>query len=214
MKMNITKSLFIPALIVLSVLTVGAQTKSKYSYQKQKQLIPIELGKVYLGMPFDQFAKQIDLSKAEVSNRFGWLEGEMPLAKGNVESITFKVHGLEESDYATLIKKVTRGKKTERNEDYEVEVQMLDMSKIPAKGVVYEIGLTYKKGFDLKSHAKKIYGAPKDVRKATDDHHIYDIQWTRKTTDGLTWLIRYYESSNSIMLAGIIDKTEWDPTAE
>lgn len=196
---------------IFSVMAAGAQTKNKYSYLKQKQFIPVELGKVYLGMPFDQFAKQIDLKQAEVDNRYGPLEVTLPYAKGNVESIRFKVHGLDEDDYAKIIKKVTTGKKTERNEDYEVEMRMLDTAKIPAKGIVYEISLHYKKGFNLKSQAAKMFGATKDVYKKGDPSHIYDMQWTKKTTDGLTWLIRYYEETNAIMLAGIIDKTEWDP---
>lgn len=209
--MNIRKSFLITALIVLSALTVNAQTKNKYSYAKQKQLIPVELGKVYLGMPFDHFAKQIDVSKAEVSNRFGWLEATMLFAKGNVESIGFKVHGLEESDYASLFKKVTTGRKTETGDNYEIEIQVLDTTKIPAnKGIVYELSLAYKKEFDLKKHVVKVFGTPKDVHKKGQGY-ISDMQWTKKTTDGLTWLIRYYESSNSIMLAGIIDDTEWDP---
>jgi hypothetical protein len=164
-------------------------------------------------MPFADFAKKIDLKQAEVDNRFGWLEATLPYAKGNVESITFKVYGLEEDDYTKFIKKVTTGKTTDRGENYEVELQMFDPAKIPAKGVVYEISLRYKKGFDLKSKAVKMFGATKDVYKKSDDFHIYDMQWTKKTTDGLVWLVRYYEETNALMLAGRIDKTEWDPTS-
>ena len=205
-------------LIVISILVVltsvsFAQTKNKYNYLSQKRFIPTELGKIYLGMPFAAFARQIDLKQAEVNNRFEWLECTLPYAKGNVESITFKVHGLTEEDNAKFIYKATTGKKTDRNEDYEVEMQMIDPAKIPAKGVVYEISLRYKKGFNLKAQAVKMFGATKDGYKKGDQFHIYDMQWTKKTTDGLTWLIRYYEETNSIMLAGVIAKTEWDPTA-
>lgn len=208
------KNKIVLLLIVLLLASVSlAQTKNKYSYLKQKQFIPAELGQVYLGMPFADFAKKIDLKQAEVDNRFGWLEATLPYAKGNVESITFKVYGLEEDDYAKFIKKVTTGKKTERGENYEVELQMLDTAKIPAKGVVYEISLRYKKSFNLKAQAVKMFGATKDVYKKGDDFHIYDMQWTKKTTDGLVWLVRYYEETNALMLAGRIDKTEWDPTS-
>jgi hypothetical protein len=195
-------------------MAANAQVKPAYNYARQKQFIPVELGKVYLGMPFADFAKQIDLRNAEVDNRYGWLEATLPYAKGNVESIRFKVHGLEDEDYVMLFKKVTTGKKTESGEDYEVELQMLDVAKIPAKkGIVYEIGLTYKKGFDLKKQAVKMFGATKDVYKSGDPSHIFDMQWTRKTSDGLTWLIRYYEETNSLMLAGVINQTEWDPSS-
>lgn len=211
MKSKIT---FLILLLMSSVIIAGAQIKNKYSYLKQKQFIPVELGKVYLGMPFAAFARQIDLKQAEVNNRFGWLECTLPYAKGNVESITFKVYGLTEEDNAKFIYKATTGKKTDRNEDYEVEMQMIDPAKIPAKGVVYEISLRYKKGFDLKAQATKMFGATKDVYKQGDQFHLYDLQWTKKTTDGLTWLIRYYEETNALMLVGVIDKTEWDPAAE
>ncbi len=208
------KTFILILFLLLAAAASPAQTKNKYSYLKQKQFIPVELGKVYLGMPFADFARQINLKNAEAGNRFQWLEGTLPFAKGNVESISFKVYGLSEEDNAKFIYKATTGKKTERNEDYEVEVQMIDPAKIPNKGIVYEISLHYKKGFDLKAQAIKMFGASKDFYKAGDQFHIYDMQWTKKTTDGLTWLIRYYEETNSIMLAGVIAKTEWDPTAE
>jgi len=208
-----SKIIFLVLLAAFCVTITSAQTKNKYSYLKQKQFIPAELGKVYLGMPFAEFAKQIDLKQAEVDNRYGWLEATLPFVKGNVESITFKVYGLDEEDYAKFIYKATTGKKTERNEDYEVETQMLDPAKIPAKGIVYEISLRYKKGFDLKSQAIKMFGATKDVYKKSDQNYFYDMQWIKKTTDGLVWLVRYYKETNALMLAGRIDKTEWDPGA-
>src|ERR1044072_7737749 len=208
------KTFILILFLLLAAYALPVQTKNKYSYLKQKQFIPVELGKVYLGMPFADFARQINLKNAEVDDRFEWLEAALPFAKGSVESINFKVHGLTEEDNAKFIYKATTGKKTERNEDYEVEVQMIDPAKIPAKGIVYEISLHYKKGFDLKAQAIKMFGVSKDVYKPGDQFHIYDMQWTKKTTDGLTWLIRYYEETNALMLAGRIDKTEWDPMAE
>ena len=200
-------------LILFLAVIATAQTKNKYSYLSQKQFIPVELGKVYLGMSFADFAKQISLKNAVIDNRYGWLEAKLPYAKGNVESVIFKVYGLEEEDYTKLIHKVTRPGKTENGDEYEEEVQMIDPAKIPVKGIVYEVSLHYKKGFDLKSQAMKMFGAAGDVYKKGDPSHIFDIQWTKKTTDGLTWLIRYYKETNSIMLAGVIDKTEWDPAA-
>jgi len=202
-------------LFILMAFSANAQTKTKYNYLSQKRFIPAELGKVYLGMPFADFAKQIGLKECDIDNRFEWLECKEPFAKGNIESIVFKVHGLSEDEIAKMIHKVTRPGKTENGDEYEEEVQMLDAAKIPAKnnGIVYEISLRYKKGFDLKAQAMKMFGPSKDVYKPGDQFHIYDMQWTKKTEDGLTWLIRYYEGTKAIMLAGVIDKTEWDPAA-
>lgn len=198
-------------LLFLLAAVAGAQVKNKYNYLSQKKFIPAELGKVYLGMPLADFAKQINLKAAEVSeNRFEWLEVSLPLAKGNVERIDFKVHGLEAADYAKLLYKETVTKKGDFG-DYKLEVQKIDTSKIPAKGLVYEISLHYKKDFDLKKHVVKMFGATKDVYKKGDQYHLYDMQWTKKTADGLVWLVRYYEETKALMLAGRIAKTEWDP---
>jgi hypothetical protein len=211
------KLIFLALLAASAILNADAQSKAKYSYLSQKQNIPIELGKVYLGMPFAAFAKQINLKDARVNNRFEWLECTPPFVKGNVVGISFKVSGLSEDAAAKMIHKVTRPGNTENGDEYEEEVQMIDPAKISAKtnGIVYEISVRYKKGFDLKAQALKMFGPAKekDIYKKGDEFHIFDIQWTKKTSDGLTTLIRYYQETNSIMLAGIIDKTEWDPNA-
>jgi hypothetical protein len=208
-----SKSIFLLALLAFSFTAVTAQ--ARYNYASQKQFIPVELGKVYLGMPFADFARQIGLKECDIDNRFEWLECKEPFAKGGIESIVFKVHGLGEDEIAAMIRKVTRPGKVENGDEYEEEVQMLDAAKIPAKnkGIVYQINLQYKKGFALKTQALKMFGPARDVYKPGDQFHIYDMQWTKKTSDGLTLLIRYYEETNALMLAGIIDKTEWDPAA-
>ena len=209
------KLFFLALLAVSAILNADAQSKTKYSYLSQKQNIPVELGKVYLGMPFASFARQVNLKDARVDNRFEWLECTLPFVKGNVVGISFKVSGLAEDDTAKMIHKVTRPGNTENGDEYEEEVQMIDPAKIPPKtgGIVYEISVRYKKGFDLKGQALKMFGAAKekDIYKKGDEFHIFDIQWTKKTSDGLTTLIRYYRETNSIKLAGIIEKTEWDP---
>ncbi len=198
-------------LLFLLASVAGAQVKNKYNYLSQKRFIPAELGKVYLGMPLKDFAKQINLKEAEMAeNRFEWLEVSLPFAKGNVERINFKIHALEAADYAKMLYKETVTKKGDFG-DYKLEVQKIDTAKIPAKGIVYEIGLHYKKGFDLKKQVIKMFGATKDVYKKGDQYHIYDMQWTKRTADGLVWLVRYYEETNALMLAGRIAKTEWDP---
>src|ERR1700733_8874886 len=162
----IPKTLLLSFMLSSLVISGLAQTKNKYSYLSQKKFIPAELGKVYLGMPFANFAKQINLKDAVVDNRYGWLEAKLPYAKGNVETVIFKVYGLDDEEYAKFIHKVTRPGNMPNGDEYEEEVQMIDPVKIPVgKGIVYEISLHYKKGFDLKSQAAKMFGVSKDVYK-------------------------------------------------
>ena len=54
------KFVFTLFILALSFSFAAAQAKTKFNYAAQKKLIPAELGKVYLGMPFDEFAKQFD----------------------------------------------------------------------------------------------------------------------------------------------------------
>lgn len=193
----------------LSVSSVNAQTKAKFNYAAQKKFIPTELGRAYLGMSFKDFAKTINLQGAEADGRFQWLELEIPFDKGNAESLAVKIHGLSEEEKEILIQK--RNVKRKNGTDiWEEEIKWIDVSKIPAKGFIYEIKVRFKNGFDLKSYALKMFGATKEVYKKGDEYHIYDMQWTKKTTDGLDWLVRYHEASNTLQLCGRIKETEWD----
>ncbi len=207
-------------LSVTLFLTVGAclavaQKPAKFNYAAQKTLIPAELGRIYLGMPFDRFAKAVDLSKAEVGDtRFDWLELTIPVAKGNIESVTVRIHGLRQEDKAKILKHESVTKKDDQGYSYETETDRLMTDKIPSKGFVYAMYVGFKKDFDLKSYVIKKYGKG-EVRKPDDPYHIYDIQWTKKTSDGLVWLIRcFFEGdSKSLQLLGRIDGTEWDPNS-
>ncbi len=200
--------------ITLSIFAVNlnAQTKSKYSYAAQKNLIPAELGKVYLGMPFNEFAKQFDMKNAEVGDtRFDWLEVKIPVAKGNVTNLTVKVHGLESDEKEAILTEETITKKDEFGEEYEETINRLNLDKLTSKGIVYAMYIDFKKEFDLKSYVIKTYGKKGEVRKADDEYHFFDIQWTNKTSDGLDWLIRSFHEgdSRSLQLLGRIDNTEW-----
>jgi hypothetical protein len=186
--------------------------KNKFSYAAQKNFIPAELGRVFLGMPLRDFAKNFDLQKSEADNRFGWLEVMVPFSKGDAEEVFFKVHGLTPEETAALIR-LDKIKEKDEGGEFEREIRRLDATRIPAGGFVYEISVRYRKGFDLKSRALKMFGTTKDVYKKGDEYHIYDMQWVKKTADGLVWLIRYHEASNTLQLAGRIDGTEWDPNA-
>lgn len=205
---------FVLLFVLIWASAVEAQTKTRFSYAAQKKFIPAELGQVYLGMPFKTFARNFDFKLSEADDRFSWLSVSTPFKKGNVEEVFFKVHGLtQEEQSATIRVDKIKVKIEDSNIEYDREIKRLDAAKIPAKGIVYEINIRYRKGFDLKSLAVKMFGATKDVYKKGDDYHIYDMQWFKKTADGLVWLIRYHEAANVLQLSGRIKGTEWDPEA-
>lgn len=203
------------SLLILALMTISmanAQTKAKYNYAAQKKLIPAELGKVYLGMPLNEFAKQFDLSKADVGDtRFDWFVLTIPFQKGNVNELTVKIHGLTQDDKKALLKRETVLRKDVEGNEYEEETDRLILDKISEKGFVYAMYINFKKDFDLKTYVVKTYGKGGEVRKPDDEYHIFDIQWTKKTGDGLDWLIRSFHESDdkTLQLLGRIDGTEW-----
>lgn len=208
------KFLFTLTLLFLCSAVADAQTKSKFNYAAQKKFIPLELGKIYLGMPFDEFAKQIDLKKAEAGDTsYDWLSLDIPFEKGNIAGITVKIHGLTQDEKMQILFQETVKKKDNFGEDYDAQIERVKTDKIPAKGVVYAMYIFYKKDFDLKNHVVKIFGQPKaeDIYKKGDEYHFYDMQWTKKTSDGLVWLVRSFHDGNakSLQLLGRIDGTEW-----
>ncbi len=208
------KFLFTLTLLFLCSAVADAQTKSKFNYAAQKKFIPLELGKIYLGMPFDEFAEQIDLKKAEAGDTsYDWLSLDIPFEKGNIAGITVKIHGLTQDEKMQILFQETVKKKDNFGEDYDAQIERVKTDKIPAKGVVYAMYIFYKKDFDLKNHVVKTFGQPKaeDIYKKGDEYHFYDMQWTKKTSDGLVWLVRSFHDGNakSLQLLGRIDGTEW-----
>lgn len=207
------KSVLILAFLLLSFSVVNAQTKTKFNYQAQKSLIPAELGKVYLGMPLIDFAKAFDLRKAEVGDtRFEWLELRISIGKGNVETLTVRIHGLTADDKSNLLKRESLRKADQSGFEYDHEFDRLLVDKIPTNGFVYAMYIEFKADFDLKSYVIKTFGRDGEVRKADDEYHFFDIQWTKKTPDGLIWLIRSFHEGDSrnLQLFGRIDGTEWE----
>ncbi len=206
MKKNIVLALLFTALMGIDCV---AQSRPKFNYAAQKKLIPVDLGQIYLGMSFRDFAKMIDLKEAVASSRFGPLELNIPYSKGNIKNLTVRIHGLDEEETAAVTRKVIVVDKYEHG-NIEREVQKLDIAKIPAKGFVYAIYILFNEDFDLKAWSMKTFGKPGDVYKEGDNGYFYDLQWTKKTADGLTWLIRcYYEENKSLQLLGRIKGTEW-----
>lgn len=214
---TICKLNFILIIAAILATAVQAQHTSNYNYEAQKKYIPKELGKVYLGMPFKGFANSFDLSASEVGDvRFGYLPVTFPYKKGNIVEIMFKVHGLSEQEIQSLLISDTVTENTDSNGDpigpWERKLNRIDTTKIPEKGIVYELGISFTPEFDQKTFVIKTFGKKGDVRQPDDDYHFYDIQWTPKTADGLTWLVRsFHENSNRrLRLIGLISGTEWD----
>lgn len=189
------------------------ESKSEYNYEAQKNLIPNELGKIYLGMPLYKFLATIDLNKAEVGDtRFDWLGLTVPISKGGTEKLTVRIHGLSDDDKKAILRKETVTKKDGSGIEYEDTITRLKTDRIPDSGFVYAMYIDFRKDFDLKSFAVKTYGADGEVRKPDDRYHFFDIEWHKETSDGLTWLIRSFHEGEKkqLQLLGRIAGTEWE----
>lgn len=205
-------------LVIVLAASISGQTTPAYSYDAQKKFIPVELGRVYLGMPFKEFVKLFDFKNSDVGDmRFGNLAVTVPINKGNVTEVHFKIHDLDEEEITAMVyeetvqvKEVVNGETLEFPRTY----KRLDPSKALDKGFLYQIVVTYKPEFDLRSHVIKTYGNKGEVRKPDDDYHFSDIEWSPKTADGLLWLIRSLHEGKlrSLNLIGRMPDTEWDPT--
>ncbi|QQS32056.1 MAG: hypothetical protein IPM50_10265 [Acidobacteriota bacterium] len=204
-------SLICIAIIVLAS-AASAQRAPKYSYAAQKKLIPSELGQVYLGMPLRDFAKQIDLSRADIEDdRFEEMTLQIPFDKGNIRGFTAKVAGFPVDGRDELLSEATAARKNDEGGEFEIEVKRLIMNKIPAGAFVYSITVNFKPEFDQKAWVTKTYGKG-TVRDPKDEYHFSDIEWVKKTSDGLTWLIRslHEKGERRLMLYGRIKGTEWE----
>ncbi len=210
--MTISKKVCCAIVLALAVsISASAQKKASYNYAAQRLLIPAELGKAYLGMPLKAFGKEIDLTNAEVDDRFEAVSIQIPFVKGNVTEMVVKVHGVSDADKESMVYEAKAKKKYESGEEYEATVKRLRVDKIANSGFVYAIYVSFKKDFDQKAWVLKTYGNKGSVRRPDDQYHFSDIEWTKKSTDGLTWLIRsLHEGDNrSLQLLGRIPGTEW-----
>lgn len=209
--MKLSKLLLAAVLAVSFSVTIFAQ-KPKFNYLAQKKFIPVDLGQVYLGMPLKAFSAKVPMTNVEVDRRFDWLELIIPYKKGNVTGLVVRVHGLSAEEKEALVRPGKVKDKNDLGEEYERETELLDVTKIPAKGFVYAMYISFKDTFNLKTWSTKTFGKPGDIYKKGDNGYFYDYQWTAKTTDGLTWLVRcYFNEGKSLQLLGRIDGTEWDP---
>ncbi len=202
------------SILVLFVLTfalsVSAQSRQSYSYEAQKAFIPSELGEVYLGMPFREFVKKIDVSNAEADTRFDFISLEIPFEKGGIRSLSVRIDGVNPDEKKAMRKEVEITVKDEVGEFSRTE-ERIDPAKVGEHGFVYALYVNFDPEFDLKSYVLKTFGDDGEVRKPDDPYHFYDIQWTTKTSDGLTWLIRSFheDDERQLQLLGRIPGTEW-----
>lgn len=214
MKRIVNTKHFLGAALAVAVMafSVMAQKAPNYSYAAQKAFIPVQLGRVFLGMPLKDLAGVIDLKTAEADGRFDYLELKVPFSKGDVTGLSLRVHGLSSADKEAALFKDTVTKKGDTGEEYATTVWRLRVEALPANGIVYAMYVTFNKDFDQKSYVVKTFGKNGDVRAPDEQYHLYDIQWTKKTSDGLTWLIRsFHEGKNrSLQLLGRMPGTEWD----
>ena len=199
------------AALCLLVAAVQAHPKPVYSYEAQKAFIPADLGTFYLGMPFRDFTKQFDISKAEADTRFDFVSLNVPFEKGAITGFTVQIAGIprDQVDEMSFTEEV---KKTDEDGyEYVAEYEHIDPSKVGDQGFVYAIYLNFEKDYGLKTYVLKTYGEGGEVRKPDDEFYFYDIQWTKKTSDGLTWLIRSFHEGDrrSLQLLGRITGTEW-----
>lgn len=199
--------------IAILLLTASFAHAQKFTYAAQRKFIPADLGQVYLGMPFKAFAAKIPVKDAEADTRFEHLELIIPYKKGNVTGLVVRIHGLNEEEKKSIVRRGMVKDKNDLGEEYERETDLLDALKIPAKGIVYAMYISFKDDFDLKTWGTKAYGKPSDIYKKGDNGYFYDYQWGVKSPDGLQWLVRcYFNDSKSLQLLGRIKGTEWDAT--
>lgn len=203
-------SLFCIAIIVLAS-AASAQRAPKYNYEAQKKLLPPELGRIYLGMPLRDLVKQIDLSRADIEDfESQEMTLQIPFDKGNVKGFTAKVAGFPYENRDELLSEATVARKTEEDGEFEIEVKRLILNKIPAGAFVYSFTVFFKPEFDQKAWVTKTYGNG-TVRDPNDRYHFSDIEWGKRTSDGLIWLIRslHERGERRLMLYGRINGTEW-----
>lgn len=200
------------AFILLAGTVVMGQKPPSYRYAPQAKLIPKELGRVYLGMRLRDLAKQIDISQAYLEDvRFEELGLVVPFEKGNINGLHIKVAGVPlEGRDALLTPVKVKMLSDDGKTEYMADVHRPIYSKLPANAFVYAIYITFDPKFDQKSYVKKLYGKGTE-RDPKDPYHFSDIEWNKRTSDGLIILIRslHEDGMRALQLLGRIKGTEW-----
>lgn len=187
---------------------VHAQVKSKYNYVNQQKLLPAQLGAIFMGMDIKAFSQKIKLTTAEVDDSFEEFGIVIPFEKGSIKKLVVKFIGLSSEQKEALVKTEKLIEKGEYG-DMEREVKRIVPGALMAAGLLYEISIFYKEGFDLKKYVVAKYGKPDAVYKKGDQYHFFDMQWGATSADKLSWLIRFHEETRVLQLAGRIPGSEW-----
>jgi hypothetical protein len=208
--MNIERLTVLILLIAALAASVFAQNAAKYNYDAQRAFIPFDLGEIYLGMPFKDFVNKLDITDAEADTRFDFISLNVPFSKGDITAISVRIDGVNPDEKAAMTRKVELTIKDDAG-DFTREEDRIDPAKVGDGGFVYALYISFRPGFDLKSYVIKTFGNGGDVRKPDDEYHFYDIQWNKKTDDGLDWLIRSFHEGDDrqLQLLGRIPGTEW-----
>lgn len=200
------------SLLVFAVATpMFGQRAPKYSYAAQSKLMPKDLGKVYIGMPLRDFAKQIDISKSYVEDdRFEELRLHIPFAKGNITSLIVQVAGFPVDGRSGAFSDAKIMRQEDDGEEYELDVKRPIVGKIPASAFVYVYSIGFKSTFDQKVYVTQLYGKGTE-RDPAAQHSFSDIEWVKTTSDGLKWLIRsnHDNGKRNLTLYGRVKGTEW-----
>ncbi|MCO6509452.1 MAG: hypothetical protein J5I65_01545 [Aridibacter famidurans] len=208
--MKLYRVLFAVVLVAGATQIAFSQAPAGYDYKAQKAFIPADLGEVFIGMPFREFVKKIDITDAEADTRFENIHLNIAYEKGAIDGLTVRVGGFTREQIKAMSKEVEVAVKDDLG-NYTVKEERIDPSKIEGDGFVYAFYIGFKPEFDLRSWVVKTYGDDGEVRKPDDEYHFFDIQWTKRTDDGLAWLIRSFHEGDrrSLQLLGRISGTEW-----
>lgn len=212
MKKLIQRSSNLFVALAVCVVPLFAQADPNYSFAAQQKFIPKELGRVYLGMPLKEFAKQVDLSLGDIEDdRFDEIRLAVPFEKGNIRRLQIEVGGFPHDGRDINLAPARSKRKNDVGDEFEINVKRLIIDKIPEKAFVYSITVWYEPEYKLYDHVVKTYGKDGDERNPADEYHFYDTQWVKRTDDGLLWLIRAFHKGEdpSLQLIGRIKGTPW-----
>lgn len=169
--------------LLLLLIVICFQLRATDGYQKsyQKAYLPDAVKDLYIGMPFSEFSGLKTVSGMETDSDYAYIY------------IKYTENKLPESVVSLYYK-------FDMNDDHKT------MQPLPASPL-YEIDIEFTEDIDMDALTEKLFGAPKDVYKSTDQYHFYDKQWFITTKDKLTLMIR--QTDHYVMIAGIIKGTEW-----
>jgi hypothetical protein len=187
---------------------IGAQ--NKYNRKSQEKLFPPALGKVFMGMNLQAFQQLIPIDSATLNDDYAELRVmDIPFDRQDIQSLSARFSSLSTEEKTAMIQTVEISRKEPDGYVFKEMVKRIIPSRIAAKGKLYELRISFKKGFDLDAWAKKFYGASKDIHKPEDGIYIYDVQWGQRTNDGLGWIIRLFRGSNTLLIAATVPGSEW-----